>query len=205
MKNTVQEQFEMARRNQILDAAAKLFAQQGFHTTTIKDIAKEAGIADGTIYNYFKNKTALLLAIFNRMRSLVEPDENALPQLIAGNLPTFLRSFLQIPLNTLNQDDFQLFKVVISEMMVNEELRAIYHEQILEPTLMLAEGYFEKWAQQHAVDNLDIALIVRSISSLITGLMIQNIMGDTLLREKWDELPSFLTDLLLNRLEKNQP
>lgn len=204
MKDTVQEQYETARRNQILDAAAVLFAQQGFHTTTIKDIAKEAGIADGTIYNYFKNKTALLLAIFNRMRSLVKPDEDELPQLIAGDLSTFLRSFLQIPLNTLNQNDFQLFKVVISEMMVNEELRAIYHQQILEPTLMLAEGYFEKWTQQHAVHNLDIALIVRSISSLITGLMIQNITGDTLLREKWDELPDFLTDLLLGGLEKNQ-
>jgi TetR/AcrR family fatty acid metabolism transcriptional regulator len=205
MKDTAQEQYETARRNQILDAAAGLFAQQGFHITTIKDIAKEAGIADGTVYNYFKNKTALLLAIFNRMRSLVEPDERALQQLIAGDLPTFLRSFLQIPLNTLNQNDFQLFKVVISEMMVNEELRAIYHEQILEPTLMLAEGYFEKWAQRHAADKLDTALIVRSVSSLITGLMIQNIMGDTLLREKWDELPGFLTDLLLNGLEQNQP
>ncbi len=204
MKNIAQEQFELARRNQILDAAAKRFAQHGFHTTTIKDIAQEAGIADGTIYNYFKNKTALLLGIFDRMRTLVEPDETELPKLIEGDLPTFLRSFLQIPLNTLNQHDFQLFKVVISEMMVNEELRQLYYEQILEPTLMFAEVYFEKWAQQHALDKLDIALTVRSISSLILGLMIQNILGDATLREKWDALPDFLTDLLLNGLEHNQ-
>ena len=56
MKDThdpIQELVKKARRNQILDAATKVFAEKGFHSTTIKDIAREAGIADGTIYNYF--------------------------------------------------------------------------------------------------------------------------------------------------------
>ena len=204
MKDKPQILYETARRDQILDAAAKLFAQNGFHSTTIRDIAKEAGIADGTIYNYFRNKPALLLGIFDRMRSLLEPDPAEMVRLIEGDLRGFLRSFLQIPLNTLNQNDFELLKVVISEMMVNEELHALYYEQILEPTLMFAQGYFEKWAQQHSIDHLDIALTVRSISSLMIGLMVQNIMGDTILREKWDALPDFLTDLLLKGLERDQ-
>ena len=204
MKDKPQVLYETARRDQILDAAAKLFAQNGFHSTTIRDIAKVAGIADGTIYNYFRNKPALLLGIFDRMRSLLEPDPAEMVRLIEGDLRGFLRSFLQIPLNTLNQNDFELLKVVISEMMVNEELHALYYEQILEPTLMFAQGYFEKWAQQHSIDHLDIALTVRSISSMMMGLMVQNIMGDTILREKWDALPDFLTDLLLKGLERDQ-
>jgi AcrR family transcriptional regulator len=64
MKDThdpIQELLITARRNQILDAATKVFAEKGFHPTTIKDIAREAGIADGTIYNYFENKTATIL------------------------------------------------------------------------------------------------------------------------------------------------
>ncbi len=204
MKDPAQEQFELARRNHILDAAASLFAQQGYHTTTIKDIAKAAGVADGTIYNYFRNKPALLLAIFDRMRALVEPDAQQLPTLIEGDLPTFLRAFLQLPLAALRQHDFQLFKVVISEMMVNEELRQLYYGQILEPTLAFAELYITQWAQQHAVAPRDIPLTVRSISSLMMGLMIQHIMGDATLRERWDELPDFLTGLLLNGLEQNR-
>ena len=47
MKDSIQEQLIAARRNQILDAATKVFAEKGFHPTTIKDIAREAGIADG--------------------------------------------------------------------------------------------------------------------------------------------------------------
>ena len=43
----IQELLITTRRNQILDAATKVFAEKGFHPTTIKDIAREAGIADG--------------------------------------------------------------------------------------------------------------------------------------------------------------
>jgi len=59
----IQELVKKARRNQILDAATKVFAEKGYHLTTIKDIATEAGIADGTIYNYFEDKDAILAAI----------------------------------------------------------------------------------------------------------------------------------------------
>lgn len=50
--------------NQILEAAVKVFARQGFYQSTIAQIAKEAGVADGTIYLYFKNKDDILVQFF---------------------------------------------------------------------------------------------------------------------------------------------
>jgi TetR/AcrR family fatty acid metabolism transcriptional regulator len=50
--------------HQILEAAVKIFAKQGFHQSTIAQIAKEAGVADGTIYLYFKNKDDILVQFF---------------------------------------------------------------------------------------------------------------------------------------------
>ena len=50
---------------QILEAAIKVFARQGFHQSTVAQIAKEAGVADGTIYLYFKNKDDILVQFFN--------------------------------------------------------------------------------------------------------------------------------------------
>lgn len=204
MKDPIQEQLAAARRNQILDAATRVFSQKGFHTTTIKDIAQEAGIADGTIYNYFRNKTALLLAIFDRMRDLVQPEADALAALTEGDLQTFLRAFLHLPLTTFSADDFKLFKVVVSEIMIDEELRRLYHEQILEPTLSFAETYLQRWAAHQSIDSLDIALTVRSISGLVMGLMIQNVIGDKLLQANWEQLPDFLTGLLIKGLEQNR-
>ena len=55
------------RRTDIFKAAIKIFAQKGFHETKISDIAKEAKVADGTIYLYFENKNDLLIKCFEEM------------------------------------------------------------------------------------------------------------------------------------------
>lgn len=49
---------------QILDAALKTFAQDGYHRTQVARIAKEAGVADGTIYLYFESKEDILISLF---------------------------------------------------------------------------------------------------------------------------------------------
>jgi len=57
--------------HRILEAAVKVFAEQGFHQSTISQIAREAGVADGTIYLYFKNKDDILVQFFNYKTKLV--------------------------------------------------------------------------------------------------------------------------------------
>ena len=66
-----------------------MFAQQGFHQSTVAQIAKEAGVADGTIYLYFKNKNDILVnffsyktkLVFDRFRAEVDTAENSLDKL----------------------------------------------------------------------------------------------------------------------------
>jgi TetR/AcrR family fatty acid metabolism transcriptional regulator len=52
------------KRDRILKAAIKVFAKNGFYATRVSEIAKAAGVADGTIYLYFKNKDDVLITIF---------------------------------------------------------------------------------------------------------------------------------------------
>lgn len=52
-----------ARRNQILTAACKCFARQGFHQTTMRDLCQEAELSPGAIYNYFKSKDDIIKAM----------------------------------------------------------------------------------------------------------------------------------------------
>jgi TetR/AcrR family transcriptional regulator, fatty acid metabolism regulator protein len=53
-----------AKRARILDAAVKVFAQEGFYNAKVAQIAQAAGVADGTIYLYFKSKDDLLISLF---------------------------------------------------------------------------------------------------------------------------------------------
>ncbi len=48
----------------IIEAAVKVIAENGYHNSQVAKIAKEAGVADGTIYLYFKNKEDLLISLF---------------------------------------------------------------------------------------------------------------------------------------------
>ena len=54
------------KQERILDAAVVEIARRGYHQTTVAMIAKRAGVADGTIYLYFKNKEQLLFSLFDR-------------------------------------------------------------------------------------------------------------------------------------------
>jgi TetR/AcrR family fatty acid metabolism transcriptional regulator len=51
----------------ILRAAIKVFARSGFFNSKVADVAREAGVADGTVYLYFKNKDDILVSIFNHV------------------------------------------------------------------------------------------------------------------------------------------
>jgi len=86
----------------ILEAAIKVFAEQGFHQATISQIAREAGVADGTIYLYFKNKEDIMVnffgyktkQVFGRFREEVDKADNArdkLRLLIKRHLEEFQR------------------------------------------------------------------------------------------------------------------
>lgn len=54
------------KREAILRAAIRVFAEKGFFNSKVADIAKQAGIADGTVYLYFKGKEEILHSIFDR-------------------------------------------------------------------------------------------------------------------------------------------
>ncbi|MFN0110663.1 MAG: TetR/AcrR family transcriptional regulator [Blastocatellia bacterium] len=59
------EKTRIGKSETILRAAAKVFAQSGYFNSKVSDVARSAGVADGTVYLYFKNKDDLLTSIFS--------------------------------------------------------------------------------------------------------------------------------------------
>jgi TetR/AcrR family transcriptional regulator, fatty acid metabolism regulator protein len=86
------------KRERILDAAEQIFARHGFYAAKVSDVAKEAGVADGTIYLYFKSKDELLISLFERRMHQLN---SALKAAIAGKPPrvaleAFIRTYVQM-------------------------------------------------------------------------------------------------------------
>jgi AcrR family transcriptional regulator len=69
------------RREEIIQAASKIFIEKGYHLATIRDICKASGLGPGTLYNYIKKKEDILYLIYNQLtmmltQCLVETIEN---------------------------------------------------------------------------------------------------------------------------------
>jgi TetR/AcrR family fatty acid metabolism transcriptional regulator len=86
------------KRERILGAAERIFARHGFFAARVSEIAKEAGVADGTIYLYFKSKDELLISWFeNRMKQVNEELRAAIADRApAEQLRAFIRAYLQL-------------------------------------------------------------------------------------------------------------
>lgn len=101
-----------AKRQRILDAAVVEIARHGYYATTVSTIARRAGVADGTIYLYFKNKEELLVSIFERaMRRFVDEAQGIV--LADGDAEDKLRRIIALHLGLLgeNRDLAVIFQV----------------------------------------------------------------------------------------------
>lgn len=134
------EQMAEARRMQILMGAAEVFAEKGYHQATTKEIAKAAGVSEGTIYNYFANKRELLVAMVNAIGM------QSVRSIIVDHPPDKPEAFMKAVL----KDRYELAKQfgnrmtpLIAEMFTDAEMREIIYNQIAMPIA----GHVEKFIQ----------------------------------------------------------
>jgi AcrR family transcriptional regulator len=108
------------KRRAILDAAVRVFARNGFHTSRVGDVAVEAGVAHGLLYHYFPSKEELLATIFRdtwralleALREVEESDEPAREQ---------LRKVAAIVLRTWRREP-DLVRVIVREVARGPQL-----------------------------------------------------------------------------------
>ena len=138
MAPRTKEQFEQIRKEsagQIAEAALTLFARQGFYSTSVDQIAKEAGVSKGLIYNYFKNKEDLLRHI---VESAIE---------IGDHLVEDVSRQEGSPLEKFDQ--------IIDDLIAMMTSNPTYWKLILKLSMQeeIAQR-FENTVQQHAAKNL---------------------------------------------------
>jgi AcrR family transcriptional regulator len=203
MSNDLKLKTAQLRRQHILDAAIRVFGIHGFRGATIRSIAEEAGVADGTVYNVFENKEALLLAILEPLLIASQPTA---PRLDGTLDPTkaaphaLLQGMITAQWTTLNPEVLAMMRVVWSEALTNRQLACRYREQILAPANELPIALFQDLADRGSIATSDVPMTVRIIVASFLGLALLTLLGDELLEERASDVPQLLADILLNGL-----
>lgn len=153
-----------ARRTQILMGAAQVFAQKGFHQATIKEIARAAGVAEGTIYNYFNNKRELLVAMIEALAT------SSLKALISEHPPDDSQAFLTAVLRDrfqLAQERGYLLAPILAELFTDVDLRQEVYNQIAKPLTAYMEQYWQVHIDAGRIRPLDPVIVTRALVGAI--------------------------------------
>jgi len=135
------------RRKQILDAATKVFAAKGFDRATIADIARAANIAEGSIYNYFKNKSDLLISI---PRQVIQPPvESVLGQMRAASAapipPELMLPIVAKNMAAVFRQNGHIFRILISALPnMSQSAREQYLNRVIFYVWDILEAYFRE-------------------------------------------------------------
>ncbi len=160
------------RRRQILPAAAALFARRGYHRARLQEIADEAGVAAGTIYNYFKSKEDLLLALLAAMAN------ESIPTGVEGageaeKPEAQLAALLRDRLAMLDRNR-ELIKAVAPEMIVHDHLFRDYLERVVVPMLEHVRPLFQRAAEAGLMRPFNQRVIFPAIMGAIIGAFAAN-------------------------------
>lgn len=130
------------KRERILGAAVRVFAAKSFYTATVAEIAREAGVADGTIYLYFKSKDDLLISLFEERMGEINA---AMAEEVARHRtpPEQLAAFIRYHLLEVEQRP-QLAEVLTVELRQSAKLMKEYQAVAFGAYLDLISSIIER-------------------------------------------------------------
>ncbi len=191
----------------ILESAVEIFAQKGFNGTTTKEIAQQAGVAEGTIFRYFPKKKDILHGILLKMIEVVGP------KIIGGGLKDIFQgqgqksdkeiimAFMKNRVGLLNSHS-QLVKVMFNEAQYHPDLQVAYFEKVVPPVKEMIDQFFQIGIEEgrfrnHHPSAMTLTLLGCMVSSFL-GYKVESLTKNLSL----DELLEQTVDIFLHGISK---
>ncbi|MFC5633484.1 TetR/AcrR family transcriptional regulator [Streptomyces bullii] len=170
-----------ARRRQILDGAALVFARNGFHATSMQDVLKEVGLSAGAVYRYFSGKEELIGAIVGEVLDVVggvfeSAAQQSPPPLPDEMIPRVLARLKEVRPGVVDHGEWifpRLMLQVWAETLRNETLAATFgtgYDKVRAAWARVVEGY--KTADLIA-GNVDADAMARTMIAIAQGFAAQ--------------------------------
>ncbi len=166
-KKTVEQ-----RRQDILEASLRIFAKKGYNGSTTAEIARAAGVAEGTIFRHFATKKDLLIAVLEPkvLNGLIQLDKEH-----RDDTPIdFFRRFLMNRLELLNEND-SLVRFMFAEAQYHVEVREALFKGILGQGISIIRPWFDKGVEQGDFRDLPFLPTMRGFMGMV---MFYGFMGN---------------------------
>ncbi|MBE7150685.1 TetR/AcrR family transcriptional regulator [Bacillus mycoides] len=178
------------RQMRILEAAVDMFGEKGYASTSTSEIAKRAGVAEGTIFRYYKTKKDLLFAV-------------VMPTLTKFAAPFFVQAFAkeifkteyesyEVLLRVIIQNRFEfakkhfpMIKILIQEVPFQPELKSEIQQLIETELLVHFKKLIAKFQEEGEIIELPPSSVLRLTLSAVLGLLLTRFL--LLPEEKWDD------------------
>jgi TetR/AcrR family fatty acid metabolism transcriptional regulator len=150
-----------SRKDRIMDAALRIFAEKSFQEATISEISKEAGVSEATIYEYFGTKEDLLFAIPEKISNDTAKESHAvLPFIkdVEGRMRAILFSYVQLYQNNPNYSALVLLQLMSSKRFrqtaAHEAIRRSAHSLLEIIREGIADGTFRSDANAYLIRSM---------------------------------------------------
>ncbi|WP_082452037.1 TetR/AcrR family transcriptional regulator [Paenibacillus ihuae] len=164
----------------ILEAAVEIFSDKGFSAASTSEIAQKAGVAEGTIFRYYKTKKDLLLSIVGpTMSRMIAPfvmrNFNGVLDMPFESYEAFLRAFI---LNRLEfaRNNFKIIRILIQEIPFQPVLRKHFSENILSQVLERVTAITEHFKAKGEIIEAPTPAIIRFTVSSVIGYLVTRLL-----------------------------
>lgn len=162
---------EAGKRERIIEAAARVFLEKGYHPATIDEIAEEAGVGKGTIYSYFESKAALMEEI---LRSTAHAHLESIRERLSGVNGAIARLHALVEYELAVFEEHREFAQVLTSgdaYGLSPEFRPHVHDTLSEVRDFLAD--LIRYGQEEGVfrPNLDPYVIASIILGMRVGVV----------------------------------
>lgn len=161
------------KQQKIVEAAIKIFAKKGYTATSTNEIAKAAGVAEGTIFRHFGTKENLLLSVI--VPFLMEAAPIVADEFIQGvvskpydSFESFLTASIKNRFAFL-EENTDIFKILVTELLNREELRQYFINMFEQKALQPFGAVLDMYKERGELLNLPNATLLRMLGTCIFG------------------------------------
>lgn len=193
------------KEQKILNSAIKIFNEKGFSAATTNEIAKNAGIAEGTIFRYYKTKKDILRSILVQLINIMSDKvvlgsvQKLMENSHSKELRVVLKELLVDRLN-LVMKFFPMFRIVISEALFHDDIREALYKNVVKKGEVIFRQFYDSMLKSGQIrDDIGFDIIARNIVGNFIAFIGQIMLfsdgaGNRDLDKEMDDVVSIIID-----------